>query len=190
MSAKCKHGLEPRFCALCRQADETAPLRSDAIWLTSDGRPALVVRVEVDSERAMALLLDGRSARIEVLSLSDLRAIGEGAHSESHEWRDRFHAAALEMGYLFHPNRPLTVREQGEEGPTHCYQCKTEVSWEKGSLGCTKCRYYVCRCGRCLCGYTGRNYRGELFSQYPPLPIPREQRLEFVRVVGFCSGGG
>jgi hypothetical protein len=70
----------------------------------------------------------------------------------------------LEMGYLFHPERALTIREQTEEGPTHCYQCKTELSLEKGSLGCTQCQYYVCRCGRCLCGFTGWNYRGELFS--------------------------
>ena len=32
---------------------------------------------------------------------------------------------------------------------------------------------YVCKCGRCLCGYTGRNWKGELFSQFPPLPITR-----------------
>jgi hypothetical protein len=91
---------------------------------------------------------------------------------------------------LFRPEFPLTSRERTSEGPPHCYECKVHLSFKKGSLGCTECRYYVCRCGRCLCGYEGWNYLGTPFEQRPPLPIPREQRLEYVRVVTLCQKGG
>ena len=75
----------------------------------------------------------------------------------------QFHAVALQQGYLFHPERVLTARERTAEGPSRCYHCHIELSLEKQSLGCTRCRYYVCRCVRRLCGYTGKNYLGQLF---------------------------
>ncbi len=189
MTARCKHGLDPRFCAECQKAMETGPLPPDALQVAPDGKPVLLLRINPGSEKATALVLEGAVGRIVSVECSPLLAFGSTAGFDRQQALDRFHTVALEMGYLFHPERALTLREQAEEGPTHCYQCRTELSLEKGSLGCRQCQYYVCRCGRCLCGFTGRNYQGDLFTQYPPPPIPREQRLEFVRVVGFCVGG-
>lgn len=141
MSAKstCKHGLDLRFCAECRQAGETEPLSSGALRLTGDGKPALVLRLKPGSENATALLLEDAVGRIGTVECSALRAADASAGFDRQGALDRFHTVALEMGYLFHPERALTIREQTEEGPTHCYQCKTELSLEKGSLGCTQC---------------------------------------------------
>jgi len=188
MTSRCKHGLDPRFCAECQKAIETEPLPPDALRLTLDGNPALVLRMESGSENATTLVLEGAVGRMVSVGCSGFLAFGSTAGFDRQQALDRFRAVALEMGYLFHPDEALTDREQTEEGPPHCYECKTELSFEKGSLGCRECKYYVCRCGRCLCGFTGRNYQGVIFTQYPSLSIPREQRLEFVRVVRFCAG--
>jgi hypothetical protein len=187
MTGRCKHGLNPSFCAPCQQATEEEPLPSDALRYTGDRQPVLVLRVQPGSTRVKVLRLDPRSPTA-TFDLSDLRVDESSSVSRRQKIIKLFLKTALFGGYLFHPERPLTVREKTEEGPAHCYHCKTELSFEKSSLGCKQCHYYVCRCARCLCGYTGRNYRGELFSQYPPLPIRREERLEFVRAVKYCTG--
>lgn len=187
MSASCKHGLNPRFCAECRRTKEAEPLHPDAFRLTSDGIPLILLHLEPDSQSATALLLEGPSAGIATVEQAGLKNIDLVDDLRGREIVEQLHALALSLGYLFRPNWPLTVREQTEEGPSHCYQCRTEVSLEKGLLGCRQCYYYVCQCGRCLCGYTGMNYRGEIFSQYPALPIPRAHRVEYVRVVKLCA---
>ena len=184
----CKHGLDPRFCAACQQATEREPLPPNALRYTGDGQPVLVLRQRLGATRSTILRLDPQGP-IATLDLGDLRADESSSVLRSQDVIERFLALALRRGYLFKPRGPLTFREQSEEGPTHCYHCKSELSFEKGSLGCTQCQYYVCSCARCLCGYTGRSYRGELFSQFPELPIQRVERLEFLRAVNYCTGG-
>jgi hypothetical protein len=185
MAEKCKHGLDARFCGDCRRAKESEPLDMAAVQFTKAGAPAIVLR-QPDAGTAVALVLEGTSGCILTIDRNDLQHMVRAEEPTS--LLERFHDVALVLGHLMHPQRALTVRELSEEGPSRCYACKTEISLSKGSLGCTQCESYVCRCGRCLCGYTGRNYRGEVFTQ-PPLPIPREERLEFVRVVRLCERG-
>jgi len=187
MSTKCKHGLDPRFCAECRRTDETKPLPTNPVRITQDGKPAIMLRLQPESQRATVVLWDGTIASVEC---SALHTVEVAAGFDQEGVLRRFHDIALERGYLFYPNRPLTVREQVEKGPSRCYWCKSLLSFQKGSLGCRQCGYYVCQCGRCLCGYDGWNYLRQYFAQYPPLPILWEQRLEFVRVVRFCSNRG
>lgn len=187
MNQRCKHGLDPRFCAPCQEATEREPLPSDTLRYTHDGQPVLVLRLETGSTQATVLRLDAQTP-IATVDLADLRPDESSSVSRPNIIED-FRLLASHRGYLFHPERPLTAREQAEEGPTHCYHCKSELSFDKGSLGCTQCQYYVCHCARCLCGYTGRNYLGQMFTQYPPLPIRREERLEFVRAVIYCTAG-
>ena len=185
MSTKCKHGMDRRFCSLCLQASDAEPLPSNPLMYTNDGNPVLLLRLKPGSRRADVLRLDLENPIIP-LDLDNLRS-GDTPDTLRKVIIDCFHEFALQKGYLFHPTRALTLREQGEEGPSNCYYCRCKLSWDKGSLGCRQCGYYVCRCGRCLCGYTGKNYRGEVFSQLPPIPVKREERLEFVRVVNYCT---
>jgi hypothetical protein len=187
MGTTCKHGVDERFCAFCQQTSETEPLRHDALQLTSEGKPALLLRIEIGSRIMKALVLDGDEGRLATFNGGALRTPDSTDTLDRQEALDLFRRAALQMGYLFQPEHALTYREHMEEGPPHCYSCHTELSQAKHSLGCTQCHSYVCQCGLCLCGYTGRNYLGQMFSQFPPLPIPRKERLEFVRVVKFCK---
>jgi len=124
--------------------------------------------------------LPHREGFFAVLAFSELQRPHQ---SLDHNVIHRFQQAALCLGFLFRPQQSLTQREDRPgEGLPPCHYCRIALSCENGSLGCTQCKYYACICGRCLCGYEGRNYRGEFFKQHSSLPISREQRLECVRV--------
>ena len=182
----CNHGLDEKSCATCQQARETEPLRRDALRVTEEGKPALLLRTILGSLKVTVLVLDGNTIRFETVKEISLRHPMTVISLNQRKVLNLFLDLSLQKGYIFHPDQELTYRERIEEGPPRCYFDHSELSLEKGSLGCSKCRAYVCQCGRCLCGYTGRNYLGQVFSR-PPLPIPREERLEYVRVVRFCD---
>ena len=182
----CKHDLDERFCATCQQARETEPLRRDALRVTDEGKPALLLRTILGSLNVTVLVLDRKTIRFETVKEISLRHPITVLPFNQRKVLNLFLDLSLQKGYIFHPHQELTYREQREEGPPRCTFDHSELSLEKGSLGCSKCRAYVCQCGRCLCGYTGRNHLGQVFS-CPPLPIPREERLEYVRVVRFCD---
>jgi len=178
----CVHisGIPPNQCAVCRRELERAPLPTDPIRSMPDGTPVLVLRAGNDTVTA--------------LTAEGLRELHEGdLQSEAASWRVASFQAALSeaaaaLGFLFTPRYPLTQREQLEDiGAPHCYSCRTVLSYDRHSLGCRQCNYYVCSCGRCLCGVTARNWQGVIFSQLPPLEVTREDRLEFVRAFRFLN---
>lgn len=181
MPTNCVHGMDPRWCTLCERSEEQSPLPGAPLRATGNAEAVLVLR-------------PSRASRVKVLTLDGLSDCDETQlQSIEGTWRERparesLLKVAAERGFLFVPPHPLTSREQQEDlGPTHCYHCRVQLSNETGSLGCTRCRYYVCRCERCLCGYTGTNWQGQLFSQFPALPISREDRLEYVRAFRFLK---
>jgi hypothetical protein len=188
MPVTCKHGLDLRFCVTCQQASETEPLRRDALRVTEEGKPVLILRTILASLSVTALLLDEATIQFETIKEISLRHPMTVIPFSQPKVLNSFLNLTLQRGYFFHPNHELTYREQIEEGPPQCYSDHSELSLEKGSLCCTQCRKYVCQCGRCLCGYTGKNYRGQVFG-HPPLPISKEERLEYIRVVRFCVAG-
>jgi hypothetical protein len=182
----CKHGLDERFCPTCQPASETEPLRRDALRVTDEGKPALLLRTILGSLNITVLVLDGKTIRFETVKEISLRHPMTVTSFNQRKVLNLFLDLSLQKGYIFHPRQELTYPEQIEEGPPRCTFDHSELSLEKGSLGCSKCQTYICQCGRCLCGYTGRNTLGQVFS-CPPLPVPREERLEYVRVVRFCD---
>jgi hypothetical protein len=182
----CKHGLDERFCAICQQAKETEPLRRDAMRVTEEGKPALLLRTILGSLDITVLVLDGKTIRFDTVKEISLRHPMTVVSFNQRKVLDLFLHLALQKGFIFYPEHELTCPEKIEEGPPRCTFDHSELSLEKGSLGCLRCRAYVCQCGRCLCGYTGRNTLGQVFS-CPPLPISREERLEYIRVVRFCE---
>ena len=186
MSVLCKHGLEERVCATCQQASKTAPLRRDALRVTEEGKPALLLRTILGSLNVIVLMLDGKTIRFETVKEISLRHPMTVISLNQRKVLNLFLDLSLLKGYIFHPRQEITYREQIEEGPHRCPFDHSELSLEKGSLVCSKCQTYICQCGRCLCGYTGRNTLGQVFS-CPPLPVPREERLEYLRVVRFCD---
>jgi hypothetical protein len=177
MPEKCIHGLDTRFCSICRQADDRALLPVQPLRVTSDGHIVVVLRLLPEGAKIFQL---GDSVGLRVVDVQDLRVLADS--SAALVDKKRFVQEAAERGYLFLPSHPLTHREQTDVGPTHCYHCKVILSLETGALGCKQCQYYVCGCGRCLCGYTATNWMGQLFSQHPELPITREDRVEYIRI--------
>jgi hypothetical protein len=165
---------------------ETEPLRRDALRVTEEGKPALLLRTILGSLGVTVLMLDGKTIRFETVKEISLRHPMTVLSFNQRKVLNLFLDLSLQKGHLFHPDQELTYGQPTEEGPPRCTFDHSELSLEKGSLGCSKCRAYVCQCGRCLCGYTGSNYLGQAFS-CPPLPIPREERLEYIRVVRFCD---
>jgi hypothetical protein len=175
------HWLDASLCSLCRRVSEQAPVPRNPLRSLEDGTPALLLRVPTDG-RAYVLTASGLS------HVADRVLHFEVDPQRLRAMRVQLMDVARRKGFVFVPTRPLTWREQLDEvGPPHCYFCRIVLSAQAGSLGCSACNYYVCSCGRCLCGYTGRNWRGDLFSQFPELPISRDARLEFVRAFRFLS---
>ena len=188
MSPNCKHGVDDRFCSICQKAKELDPLPDNPLQFVNNKDPVIVLRREHGSTHAKVLYLD-QSITIDTIEGKNLRPFTSTPDNKNKhpQLLKQFHNIALEGGYLFHPGYRLTYREGTEDGPTHCYHCKIKLSFEKGSLGCIQCRAYVCRCGRCLCGVTAKNYRGDLFTQKTSVPVSREDRIEFIRVARYCS---
>ena len=94
-----------------------------------------------------------------------------------------FHDLASRFGFIFKPSYFLARDRRGE--PIKCHKCKGKISFRNNSLGCSKCKYYICECGRCLCGYVGFVHTGYYLEEgkFPSLPIERRDRRDFVRVV-------
>ncbi len=177
----CVHGIDERFCANCRRTNLARPIHGNAMRLDRDNRGVLVIR-ETRSGYVVALTQRG----LVELPSQELRQAEDRVLEIAA--RINLRGVPLRFGYLCIPSGPLTVRELREDvGPTHCYNCRTLLSYDRKSLGCTECHYYVCSCGRCLCGYAATNWKGEVFRQFPPLPIPWESRLDYVRAFRYLN---
>jgi hypothetical protein len=185
MPVNCKHGFNERICATCQHARETEPLRRDALRVTEEGKPALILRTILASLSINTLVLDGITLRFETIKEISLRHPMTVLSINPREVLKVFLDHSLQKGYLFQPKQEIPYGEPIGEGPPRCTFDHSELSLEKESLGCTQCGKYVCHCGRCLCGYRGKNSSGQVIS-YRTLPVSREERLEFVRVIKFC----
>lgn len=132
----------------------------------------------------------GNRGALGMLTVNDLIEVERfGSSLKEHiDTVRRFQEHALDVGMLFRPQRPLTGREETQEGPSHCQNCHRFLSIEYGNLGCTGgCNSYVCRCGFCLSGFAGRNYLNQFFQiEQCPVPPPDERR-EYIRVFRLCE---
>jgi hypothetical protein len=179
----CKHGLDQQFCALCTNNLRIEPLDDDAIRINNTGKYFILLRKSNNESQNKGFYLDSQIiGSVSNFEISNSTVVNKN-NEKNHAILKRFKEVALEKGFLFIPSHPLTRREHESEGPPRCFKCHTILDFESEALGCSICRYYACRCGRCVCGYEGRNYLGQHFKQLPPLPISREDRLEYIRIV-------
>lgn len=187
MGTSCKHGIDSRYCAICKKVNDIEDLYADALRRTADGSPIIVLREIMGTKRFKVMSLD-EDCSMQELDASKVHSMRPVKLSSAAGQRqlEQFGTLALNNGFLFQPGKPLTQREQMDEGPAKCYQCKTAVSYDGGSFGCMQCGNYVCRCGSCMCGYPGgKNYRDEWIPAQPPPPCRQEDRREYVRVARF-----
>ena len=160
-----------------------SPLRRDALRVTEEGKPSLILQTLLASLSVTALVLEGTSLRFETIREMSLRHPMTVPSFEPRKVLRVFLDLALQQGYLCQPRQEL-MNPRGE-GPFRCHFDQIELSLEKGSLGCRRCEAYVCLCGRCLCGYATENNSGQEIY-HPPPAVSREERLEYIRVVKFC----
>ena len=104
----CKHGLDERFCATCQQARETEPLRRDALRVTDEGKPALLVRTILGSLNVTVLVLDGKTIRFETVKEISLRHPITVMSFNQRKVLNLFLDLSLQKGYIFHPHQELT----------------------------------------------------------------------------------
>jgi hypothetical protein len=163
----------------------SSPLRRDALRVTEEGKPALILRTILPSLNITALVLDGTTIHLETIKEISLRHPMTVPSFKPRKILKVFLDLALQKGYLFQPKQEITYRVIVGEGSPRCPFDHSELSPEKDLFGCTQCRTTVCNCGRCLCGYPSKNHLGQVIS-CPTLPVSREERLEYIRVVRFC----
>jgi hypothetical protein len=181
--SNCKHGLNQQFCSICANEHAIEPLDDDVVRLNYDGKYYVLLRESNDEKQNRALYLDSQIVgAVSNFEISNSIVVNKN-DNKYYDILKRFKKVALEKGFLFVPPHPLTHREGEPIGPPRCFNCHTILGFESRSLGCSVCREYACRCGACLCGYEGFNYLHQFFKKLPPLPISREDRLEYIRIV-------
>lgn len=179
----CKHGIDQQFCSICTKEHEIEPLDDDTVKLNSDGKYYVLLRDSHNENQNRGFYLENQIIEpVSFLEISNSIVVNIDDKANV-DILKAFEEAALGKGLLFIPKHPLTHRENEPIGPSKCHRCHELLDFESGSLGCSVCRYYACRCGACLCGYEGVNYLRQYFKQLPPLPISREDRLEYIRIV-------
>lgn len=185
MDVKCPHGLDEQSCAHCRKVTDPLPLAPESVRRLTDGRFAVALGPSSDRKRVrvLVLVLESGPPHFEDVESAELNPMDEESIPPRCKVLALFYELALIQGRLFLPEYPLTNREQQAEGPSVCSKCRIRLSHKLGSLGCTQCKYYVCRCGRCVCGSSEYNYMRQFYSQNTTPDISRQDRLELLRVV-------
>ena len=188
MSPLCKHGIDSRDCAYCRGIREQEPLPPHPLRFTREGRPVLLLRASANAAHIPVLQLVDATPFVSIPRAELIEESPTARASTTHESAlENFLTLAMRKGFLFLPIGPLTHRELSEGQPARCYKCRQLLSFKGGYLGCLGCSSYVCNCARCLCGFQGFGYQGRYISIPGPPPVQREYRLEYLRVVRFCS---
>jgi hypothetical protein len=181
MSANCIHGLPRQACALCLSRYCREPLPTRWQYRTTSGKRCVLLRDPRDSDTVRILLTDE----------PQLIAVSRGAITPTDdaplEWFDLIKRRVQDLGALFVPTFPLTYRERISQGPPHCRQCRAILSFEYRSLGCRHCEGYVCACGTCMCGFSGTNWLGQFFHGPAGIAVPREDRVDCIRVLRHLS---
>jgi hypothetical protein len=159
------------------------PLRPDALRVTEEGRAALILRTVLPSLSITVLVLERGTLRFEILRELSLHHPLTVPSFDSREVLKIFRDLTLEQGHLFQPEQEIAERPGLK--PRQCPFDHSDLSLEKGAPGCTRCGQFVCNCGRCLCGYQGVDTFEEMVT-YAPLPVSREDRVEYIRALRFC----
>jgi hypothetical protein len=121
---------------------------------------------------------------------ADTQYVKQLSTPEQNRLKIDFRNIAIDKGALFIPGCPLTRRETTEIGESNCWSCGkgTKLSYNRGSIGCNRCKTYACVCGHCMCDFPGGMVIGEgRKKKYMPpkkhSSFNVETRREYVKIV-------
>lgn len=198
----CIHGLVPEHCRYCHASPSAPNLPELSLFAFRPSHNEVVTL-------SLTLHRNKRTGFVTVFVVSPIGSYGGPCYltvesseidtgqialltaKQQQDCRAILRQFALEKGLLFDPEHPLTLRERGVEGPSHCWHCQRKVSFERGSLGCAQCGYYVCPDGYCCCGMDwSTNYLNQRVPPQPPLTCEwKVRRAAAVIVMGISKNG-
>jgi hypothetical protein len=185
MPVTCTHGLDETFCATCPLLGEAEPLRRDALRVTKEGKPVLILRTLRASLSVSALILEGTTLRFETFREMDLRHPMTVIPFNPQKILRLFLDLALQKALVSQTNPELSAGEPMASDRSRIGPAPAPSGPGTESLVCTQCGGVVHRCGCCLCGSKGKKHTGPKKSS-APFPISREERMEVLRAVLFC----
>ena len=174
----CKHEIESNYCGICREYILESAISLKPFLLKSNNLIGLILDTPAEKGTIEVFLAaeKGEIARIKEEEIAEMALTEES--------RTKLLKTAEETAWIWLPKGPLTSRENSEEGPSHCWNCKKTLSYTKGSLGCLVCGQYACICGSCICDFPGgRNYLWQFIPPGQGLPCDKVERQQYIRII-------
>jgi len=182
------HGFEQEWCSFCKERTEIQNTYFE---------PQLISKFDNNEQYGLVLSNPDTTGMVNVMWLSvndhfermnkeftDIQYVKQQPIFEQNRIKQGFRSIAIDKGSLFIPRHPLTRRERSEIGDTHCWQCKSKLSYVRGTIGCYRCGQYACICGHCMCDFPGGvNYLGQYIPPRKSSPFNNETRREYVKIV-------
>jgi hypothetical protein len=197
--SNCIHGLGQGECAYCGKNTE----KKNMYFV-----PQLISKINNNEHYGLVLSYPDTSEMINVMWLqarnhfeeinkedADIQYASRLPIFEQNRLKQNFRKIALYKGSLFIPRRPLaqtlitSAMEKPvttEIGESNCWSCgrETKLSYNRGSIGCNRCKAYVCLCGHCMCDFPVRfTCTYPYVLQQPGLPCNLAARREYVKIV-------
>ena len=188
--SNCKHGFGPGECTYCKEKKEI----NDAYL-----EPQLISMIDNIEQYGLVLSRPDMYGMINVMWLrarnhfeeinkeyADTQYVKQLSTPEQNRLKIDFRNIAIDKGALFIPRCPLTRRETTEIGESNCWSCGkgTKLSYNRGSIGCGRCKAYVCLCGHCMCDFPGGMcIVGTYIPERKHSPFNYETRREYVKIV-------
>ena len=186
----CIHGFGPGECAICEKNTEKKNMYF---------QPQLISKINNNEPYGLVLSYPDIFGMINIMWRSDNNYI-ERVKKEctvtyyvrqlstpgQNRLKKDFRNIAVNKGSLFIPRFPLTKRETTESGESNCWSCGkgTKLSYYRGSIGCGRCKAYVCLCGHCMCDFPGGMcIVGTYIPERKHSPFNYETRREYVKIV-------
>ncbi len=188
--SNCKHGFGQGECTYCKEKKEI----NDAYL-----EPQLISMIDNIEQYGLVLSRPDMYGMINVMWLrarnhfeeinkeyADTQYVKQLSTPGQSRLKKDFRNIAVNKGSLFIPRFPLTKRETTESGESNCWSCGkgTKLSYYRGSIGCGRCKAYVCLCGHCMCDFPGGMcIVGTYIPERKHSPFNYETRREYVKIV-------
>jgi len=187
--SNCKHGFGQGECSFCVENTEKKNMyfQPQLISKINNNEPYGLVLSNPDTSGMISVIWRSENNNIERINkeYTDSQYVMLLPIFKQDRLKQDFRKIALYKGSLFIPRYPLTKRETTESGESNCWLCGkgTKLSYDRGSIGCNRCKSYVCVCGHCMCDFPGGMGIGGYIPPRQGSPFNNETRREYVKIV-------